>query len=362
MKLDYSSKDGLYTLAVEGDNAERSRLCLDYGLDWSLPTGLLYTSQPYAAVSFSDFATPAAMEKLSWIANEIAASRAIESQRHFDIPQAVRDQGMDIWGFQKCDLEYMLRREHSLDADEPGLGKTQTAIVYANEIQAQRVLVVCPAQLRYQWIRRIRGTAMEPGWSTMGETYPVQDKTAYAITSSKNGVHLTAAWTVVSYELAKSPGILEALRKGSYDLLILDEAHYLKSIGAKRSRAIMGGGQDAQYAEALAERSRRVVSLTGTPLPNRPREIYPLLRNFCPDAIDYMSQDRFEGRFNPIVLRDVKKKDGTWVKIKDEKSGRHPELQNRLRANYMTRHLKREVMTQLKYPVYDLVRVEETRV
>jgi SNF2 family DNA or RNA helicase len=44
----------------------------------------------------------------------------------------------------------------------------------------------------------------------------------------------------------------------------------------------------------------------------------------------------------------------------DERSGRHGELQNRLRANFMTRHLKREVMTQLKLPVYDLVQLEES--
>lgn len=37
-----------------------------------------------------------------------------------------------------------------------------------------------------------------------------------------------------------------------------------------------------------------------------------------------------------------------------------PELQNRLRANFMTRHSKRDVMTQLHMPVFDIVRVEET--
>ena len=78
-----------------------------------------------------------------------------------------------------------------------------------------------------------------------------------------------------------------------------------------------------------------------------------------------MSFDRFTEAFNPIALREVTRtrEDGSRysIVVSDEKSGRHAELQNRLRAHFMTRHLKREVMTQLKYPVYELVRMAETK-
>lgn len=46
-----------------------------------------------------------------------------------------------------------------------------------------------------------------------------------------------------------------------------------------------------------------------------------------------------------------------WV---DERAGRESELQNRLRANFMVRHLKREVMPQLKMPIYDIIQLDET--
>lgn len=370
MRLDFNPANKLYTLTVDPrvDGLTVQELRESYGLDYwseaSTPFEQVFsTPQPYAAATFVNFATERAREGLDWIAREVIASRAENSGRHFDVPE-----DCELWDFQKADLEYMLRRTHSLDADEPGLGKTPTAIAYANEIQAQRVLVVCPASIRFQWLRRIIGTETEPGWSTMNRTYKVPDARVYAVVNGRGGVHPNAAWTVVSYELARSPGILDALRKTDYDLLVLDEVHYLKTVGSKRTRAIFGGGHDPLYHEALAEKAAHVVALSGTPLPNRPREIYPLARHLAFDSIDWLSEDKFGDRFNPIAYHEVDKKiprlgggfDTLTVLVPDEASGRHAELQNRLRAHFMTRHLKRSVMKQLKYPVYDLVRVEET--
>jgi len=339
----------------------------EYGLHHSEPastwaTQCLFTAIPYAAVSFAQWATPAAMAELGWIAEEVAASRKPSSDAHFAVPRDLLDQGTDLWGYQKADLEYMLKRERVLDADEPGLGKTPTAIVYANEIQAQRTLVIVPANIRFQWIRKI----LE--WSTLGETYPADSSLVYAVTSAKGGIHPDAAWTVISYDLARKPGVIDALRQTKYDLLICDEAHNLKTIGSKRTRAVFGGGVDPLYHEALADQAKRVVLLSGTPLPNRPREAYIPARHLDFASIDFMSEDRFNERFNPIerleVMKNVVGEDGMTrqvpVIINNEKSGRHDELQNRMRAHFMCRHLKREVLTQLHYPVYELIRVDET--
>lgn len=372
MKLDYNPANELFVLEVERGNAlDAETLVTDYGLDFwpaasSPQTAVLSTPQPYAAATFAEYATPRAMAEIEWIVREIEASRAPDSGRHFDVPRSLRDEGIDLWGYQKADLEYMLRRDRVMDADEPGLGKTPTAIVYANEIQAQRVLVLVPASIRFQWIRKI------VEWSTMGETYKVENPHVYAVQSAKNGVHPNAAWTVCSYDLARDPGILAALKQTEYDLLICDEAHYLKTVGAKRSRVVYGGGHDPIYREGLVDRCNGVVMLTGTPLPNRAKEIYVHARHLSHQSIDWLSEEGFYDRFNPITYREVEKlvpretaSGGVdyhtiTVRVPDEKSGRHAELQNRLRANIMCRHLKREVMTQLKYPSYDLIRLEET--
>jgi SNF2 family DNA or RNA helicase len=74
-----------------------------------------------------------------------------------------------------------------------------------------------------------------------------------------------------------------------------------------------------------------------------------------------MSEAKFTARFNPSLKTEGLRKDGSTYIYIDERTGRHAELQNRLRANYMVRHLKREVMPQLKLPLYDLIYVSETK-
>ena len=101
----------------------------------------------------------------------------------------------------------------------------------------------------------------------------------------------------------------------------------------------------------------RVLALTGTPLPNRPREAYVLARNLCWDSIDFASEEKFRLRFNPSRVIDL----GEGKRYVEEHSGRHAELQNRLRANFMVRHLKRDVMPQLHLPAFDLIYLEKTK-
>lgn len=181
----------------------------------------------------------------------------------------------------------------------------------------------------------------------------------HTILNGRNGVHPTAQWTVVSYDLARTEAIGKALARGTYDLLILDEAHYLKTIDSRRTRAVFGGGEQRLF-EPLVSRCGAILALTGTPLPNRPREAYTLARALCWDAVDWQSEDHFRERFNPSMKVERIGADGQRKIFIDERTGRHAELQNRLRANFMVRHLKRDVMPQLKLPVYDIIQLEDT--
>lgn len=349
MQLDYNPATLAFILKVSRGEADVQALMRDHGLDFSSSastgsTGILFTKEPYAAAAFGQYATPAAREKLSGILTEIEASWAPTSGAHIRCPA-----DRELWPYQKADIEYALRRKNTLVGDQPGLGKTPIAICFANEIRAKRALVICPASIRLQWVKRIRE------WTTLSWPY-----TVHPILHSRHGVHPEAQWTVVSYDLARTEAIGKALAKGTYDVIILDEAHYCKSVDAGRTRAVFGGGAHELF-EPLAQRAGAILALTGTPLPNRPREAYTLARGMCWDSIDFASEERFKDRFNPSIKREkfdpVTKKTKIWI---DERSGRHAELQARLRANFMTRHLKRDVLTQLKMPVYDIIQLDET--
>lgn len=366
MILDFVPSTRAYTLAVPRAQQDViTSLVREHGLDFSTKastadTALLFTREPYCAASFRKFGTERALDTMRPLLAQIDASWKDKSDARILCPP---DQ--ELWPFQRASIQYALQRRNTLVADQPGLGKTPIAICFANEIRARRVLVVCPANIRLQWVNRIRQ------WTTMRWPYHV-----YPILSGRSGVHPTAEWTVVSYDLARTEAIGKSLALGQYDLLVLDEAHYLKSVDAERTQAIFGDhtgffrkpvrnerkeiiGYD-QWFEALSARCGRVLALTGTPLPNRPREAYTIGRGLCFDAYDWMSEAKFQERFNPSARLEGVRKDGSTYQYTREEVGRAGELQNRLRGNFMVRHLKAQVMTQLKLPVYDVVQVEET--
>ena len=354
MQLDYNTATKAFILRVPRGSQDIRALMVEHGFDMSLPAStpgeaVLFTHEPYAAVTFIEFATPAARAILAPIADIVAASWKSTSDRHFEVPC-----DRELWEFQKASLEYALDRTHSLVADEPGLGKTPIAITYANEIEADRVLVICPANIRLQWAQRIAEWSTRHTWR----------RAINVVTTGRHSPHQSFNWTIASYDLARTEPFGKAVEKLDYDLLILDEAHYLKTVDSRRTRAVFGGGEGRSFSPIM-DRCKRVLALTGTPLPNRPREAYTLARGLDHASIDWMSEDRFSQRFNPSEMREreVTDPDGTPRKVRyvDERTGRHAELQNRLRANFMVRHLKKDVMPQLKLPVFDIVRMEETR-
>ena len=349
MRMDFRPDTGAYVLRVPRGEADIQTLMTQYGLDLSVPRStpgeaVLLTHEPFAAVSFWNVASPAAKVNLEAIHDRIEASAAPASSVSIAVPA---DQ--ELWPFQRASISYALQRRNTLVGDQPGLGKTPIAISFCNECRAKKVLVICPANIRLQWVKKIRD------WTTMPWPYVV-----HPILNGKHGVHPTAQWTVVSYDLARTSAIGAALAKEHWDVLILDEAHYLKSVDAGRTRSIFGGGDNPSHS-AIADQCDRILCLTGTPLPNRPREAYTIARGLCWDAIDWASEDSFRHRYNPsrAVRADQENPTSRIINV-DERTGREAELQNRLRSWFMVRHDKREVMPQLKMPVFDLIQVEET--
>ena len=355
MKLDYNAKQDRFILRVERGQPITAFMN-EHGLDYSEPASsgseaVLFTRDPYAAAAFEECATDTALLKLAPILHEINESWRSTSNANISCPA-----DKELWAFQKADVEYALRRTNTLVGDEPGLGKTETAICYANEIKAKRALVICPAQIRLQWVKRIRE------WSTLIGNNGKAGGIIYPTLKGSDGISPEANWSIVSYDLARSPAIWRAITEGEFDVGILDEPHYLKEADALRTRAIFGGGK-SPVSSPIADSCASLIGLTGTPLPNRPREAYTLARGMCWDSIDWMSEEKFKLRYNPSVRFEVITKEGDRKFHTDERSGRHSELQNRLRSHFMVRHLKRGprgVMDQLKMPEFDLIYIDET--
>jgi SNF2 family DNA or RNA helicase len=170
----------------------------------------------------------------------------------------------------------------------------------------------------------------------------------YPVYKSSDGISPFAKYTVVSYDLLRNEAIHRALLALDWDLFICDEAHYLKEVSSKRSKAALGSLDGA--VEGVASKSARLLPMTGTPLPNRPRECYNLARHVCWDAIDWLSEDAFIRRFNP----STKLMTGHTL----EYNSRLPELRARLRCNMMVRRRRRAVLKQLPAEFHEITHVD----
>lgn len=307
----------------------------------SRENAVLWTLNPYA---LADLAPPDA-PTLGAYRKQIDLSRALDGKGTTRLPP-----GRELWDFQKATLDYLLARKGGIDGDQPGLGKTPTAIAYCNEREAQRVLVICPASVRIQWGERIKE------WSTVPNV-----KTSVML-RVKDGIHPTANYQVLSYDAARNPAIIRAISKYQWDVLICDEAHKMKNIEALTTRAILGNSRgEYQHGDikvpAISKHCREHLALTGTLLLNRPSEAYVLFRFFDWQAIDFASEDKFKERYNRQA--DMKTIEGKRFKL--ESTSLESELQNRLRVNVLARHEKKDVLKFMKPPRFSIVRCEENR-
>lgn len=142
-------------------------------------------------------------------------------------------------------------------ADEMGLGKTPQGIAFVVKHEF-RALVVCPASLKRNWELEINKFS--------------PDSTTNILDSSDTDYYKD--FTIINYDILDNhveniQGLYE-LGVG-FDVLILDEGHYIKNTKTKRTQAVL----------ELDCVPRKII-LTGTPLLNRPAELFPLLRFINP--------------------------------------------------------------------------------
>ena len=159
--------------------------------------------------------------------------------------------------YQVEDSVWLAQRTRALVAHQMRVGKSAIAIMAADKVGAERVLVLCPAIASYQWREQ---------WLEWGQLPRRIDIVGRDINTVGNGV-----W-VCSYNRAVQH--IDALRTGPrWDILIVDEAHFAKTPTAQRTKAVYGKGGLGWHAD-------RLWALTGTPSPNHAGELWPMLRAF----------------------------------------------------------------------------------
>ena len=244
------------------------------------------------------------------------ASRATDAEVDLPCPE-----GLAYMPFQRAGIAYALGRPAVLIGDEMGLGKTIQAIGVMNTTaNLKRVLVICPASLRLNWKREIEK------WITHDLTVGVAQGKSWPGT----------AVTVVNYDVLKN--FKKQISATTWDVLIVDECHYLKNPKAARTKHVLGYWDKKLKQEVPGIEATRKVFLTGTPVVNRPIELWPLVKALDPQGL---------GRgWKGYVTRYCAGYEDTYgwnVKGASNLS----ELQDRLRETFMVRRLKADVLTEL---------------
>ena len=263
----------------------------------------------------------------------VAESRAAEPSKTSGVLVPCPED-RDYLLYQVAGVQHAVTRDEGvLIADEMGLGKTVQAIAYVNASpMVKSVLIVCPASVRINWQREWER------WTTRPELSVAQFDAKKA-GDPAFGVDVL----IINYDvLSKLP------EDARWDLLILDECHYCKNPKAQRTKNVF----------ALKRRSALVLALTGTPILNKPIELWPILQLVAPEAWDGPGVVRgmpvdagcgagfwnFAKRYCNAHKEWVSKTKEVWM---FDGASNLDELSERLRSTCMVRRLKKDVLKDL---------------
>lgn len=233
-----------------------------------------------------------------------------------DTPQ-INERGYDLFPFQRETVRAIRKRfkRRALVALDMGLGKTAVALdVIARNPRKEKSLVVCPASVKYQW--------QEEASRFAGLSADVIDGTTPIKHLQKP---LQSPIVIINYDVVKYH--VDYLRSIGFDLVVLDECQAISGPTSQRSIATCEIARDA----------RDLLAMSGTPLMNRPFELFVILNLLWPDEFD----SHFDFGF---LYCQAKYNRGKW----DFKGAANlDELHARLIEKGMIRRTKAEVMKDL---------------
>jgi len=220
------------------------------------------------------------------------------------------------------------------NASEMGLGKSIQTIVCLNSLsrlkaKKLRTLIVCPAVMKHVWVNELKA------WQ-----HP------YTSNSVKIIEHASQIRTSNMYEYSIiSYGLIDKVIKELpfnaslyFDVLVLDEAHYIKNTEAKRSKAIL---------THIWPKCTYKIALSGTPFTNNVVDGWTVFSKMHPKAFsDYW---QFVRRYTHIKYTP-------WG-MKPEGLKNHEELSKIIRENFYIRYLKKDVLTELPDKVHQTIYV-----
>lgn len=243
--------------------------------------------------------------------------------------QALLDQGIpglknELRPFQIQGVAFKEKTNgRALNADEMGLGKTiQTLAWLQTRPDLRPAVIIVPAFLKLNWQR---------------EALKWMSKVSIQILSGKKTHQLRRTdLIIVNYDILSE--WVDRIRSLNPKVMVTDECHYYKTNKTKRTHAV----------KKLAKCINHVIALSGTPILNKPIEIYNAIKVISPDLFPNWRKytERYcDPKFNGF---------GTNL----NGASNTKELHQILTSTIMIRRLKKDVMSELPDKVYSFVPFE----
>jgi len=250
-------------------------------------------------------------------------------------------------------------------ADEQGTGKTVQVMAYIHKCKMVPALIICPNTLKFNWRNEIIAmTGSTYHINVVGKAYSKKE-TAKRVARHPNVIYSktpvsNADLYVMNYDiLAANVSNIEAL---NIRFMAVDESHKIKNQDARRTQAMIRLAT-GEYDEKLPGGRRRTVStghkigavtlMSGTPLVNRPCEIYTSVRAVGSYVPEFSSFTKFAFRYCGATKNSYGW-DFTGATNTDE-------LNTLLNQHVMLRRLKADVLKELPPKTYRTIPLDFDR-
>jgi SWI/SNF-related matrix-associated actin-dependent regulator of chromatin subfamily A-like protein 1 len=314
-RLSYNA--GRFELDSIGDNRELLARVVKTGATYNSELGKFIIRSPQLAATFIDLADESAMRVFDRVL-----------LKKYELKSTYAAETLGLFAEQVNGVYFILGQNRTYLADEPGFGKSAQVIVagaIAMRETKLQMLIICPPQLTKTWAHEI-----DKHWPY--ETKPTIETIRPLVNRFyKNSFDYEKDILIIPDSLLEREYIVKNIYKRQFALIGVDEAHRFKNETALRSVMLFGGFKTQNKSSpGFVYNSRHTVMLSGTPMLNRPIELWPVLYCMAPETINFMGKHDYASRYCGAFINSFNQ----WVY---KGSSNELELRDKIFNKYMIR-------------------------
>jgi len=223
--------------------------------------------------------------------------------------------------------QWALSRNRSYLALDMGLGKTPIAVGITNA-RPGKTLFITPPFLKFNVEREIKAWSI--WFSSVAIVKGPKDKEAFE-----------ADYVILPDSILHRKEILDEIKRYNFEWCFIDEAHRFCN-ESLRTKALFGHGNKP----GIISHAIRVVSMSGTPMPNRPKELWPVIKACAHDLINGIGYFDYAKKYCAGYMSQ-------WG-FEDKGESNLDELSEKI-SSYMLRQTKKECLTELPEKIEQVI-------